>query len=111
MEGLIAKMTPDDPEKEAEELWHERLTDYLPQAYLHVKGPRHWISNADLRDSKILEEISAMVGLSIHRIRSMLKRRGLMLKTHNGRGYLYHPRIPKQPAIKPQLNDDDLDLD
>lgn len=111
MEGLIAKMTPDDPEKEAEELWHERLTDYVPQASLRVKGPRHWISNADLRDSKILEEISAMVGLTIHRIRSMLKRRGLMLKTHNGRGYLYHPRIPKQPAPRPPLNDDDLDLD
>jgi hypothetical protein len=108
MERLIAKMTPDDPEKEAEELWHERLTAHH-QVYRRVKGPANWISNADLADSEILEDISAMVGLSIHRIRSMLKRRGLMLKTHNGRGYMYHPRRPQEPSKEPPLNKDDPD--
>jgi hypothetical protein len=107
MESLIAKMTPDDPEKEAEELWHERVTEYVERAFLHVNGPANWISNQDLRDSKILEDISAMVGLSIHRLRSMLKRRGLMLKAHNGRGCIYHPRPPKQVSEKPLLNEDD----
>jgi hypothetical protein len=100
-------MTPDDPEKEAEELWHERVTEYVERAFLHVNGPANWISNQDLRDSKILEDISAMVGLSIHRLRSMLKRRGLMLKAHNGRGCIYHPRPPKQVSEKPLLNEDD----
>lgn len=107
MEALIANMTPEEPEKEAEELWHERLTEYVEHAYLRVKGPANWISNADLRESKILEDISAMVDLSIKRIRSMLKRRKLMLKTHKGRGYIYHPRHPQEPRKQPMRNEDD----
>lgn len=91
MSKLIARMTPPDPLKEAERLWHELARS---TAALINKSKEGWLTNEEIEDRQIFQDISAQTGLPIFKIRTALFARGLSVRRNRWRGYRFH-RMPE----------------
>ena len=85
MDKIVGNFTPEDPRKEAEQLWNELAEHYAPGIY---KGTC-WLPAAVIDELGLWKKISEGTGLKIAVIKKYLKDKGYTKKTQHGRGYIF----------------------